>query len=105
MSADDAAPSFRVLPCLGRGAMKVSALLWRGGSLLVGIGFILLWQWVADRRLVSPVFLPGPDRAWAALVRGMTTGDLGQKLAGTVERMVWGWLIASLVGIALGAAI
>jgi ABC-type nitrate/sulfonate/bicarbonate transport system permease component len=82
-----------------------SALLWRAASLLVGIGLILVWQWIADRRLVSPVFLPGPDRAWAALVRGMTTGDLGAKLAGTVERMLWGWLIASLVGIALGAAI
>jgi sulfonate transport system permease protein len=85
--------------------MTRSALLWRGASLLVGAGVILLWQWVADRRLVSPVFLPGPDRAWAALVRGLSTGDLGVKLAGTVERMLWGWLIASLVGIVLGAAI
>jgi ABC-type nitrate/sulfonate/bicarbonate transport system permease component len=81
------------------------ALLWRAASILVGVGFIALWQWVADQRLVSPVFLPGPDRAWASLVRGFTTGDLGVKLAGTVERMLWGWLIASLVGIALGAAI
>lgn len=81
------------------------ALAWRGASLAVGVGLVLLWQAIADRRLVSPVFLPGPDRAWAALVRGMTTGDLGAKLAGTVERMLWGWLLASLVGIAIGAVI
>jgi sulfonate transport system permease protein len=85
--------------------LSARALIWRAASLATGILLVLAWQWIADRRIVSPVFLPGPDRAWAALVRGMTTGDLGAKLAGTVERMLWGWFIASLVGIALGAAI
>lgn len=85
--------------------MTRAAILWRVASLAMGLVLILLWQWIADQRLVSPVFLPGPDRAWAALVRGITTGDLMTKLLGTVERMLWGWLIASLVGIALGAAI
>lgn len=85
--------------------MKGNRILWLGGSLLVAACFVLIWQWVADNKLVSPVFLPGPDRAWAALVKGMTKGDLAIKLAATVERMIWGWLIASLVGIALGAAI
>jgi ABC-type nitrate/sulfonate/bicarbonate transport system permease component len=56
-------------------------------------------------KLVSPVFLPGPDRAWTALVNGMLHGDLGWKLPSTVERMVYGWFLASLVGIAVGALI
>lgn len=85
--------------------MKRDRILWLAGSLAVAAGLVLLWQWIADYKLVSPVFLPGPDRAWAALVKGMAKGDLAMKLAATVERMVWGWLIASLVGIALGAAI
>lgn len=85
--------------------MKRDRFLWLAGSLAVAAGLVLFWQWIADHKLVSPVFLPGPDRAWAALVKGMTTGDLAMKLAATIERMVWGWLIASLVGIALGAAI
>jgi ABC-type nitrate/sulfonate/bicarbonate transport system permease component len=71
----------------------------------VAAAFVLLWQWIADEKLVSPVFLPGPDRAWAALVKGMESGDLSQKLWATIERMIYGWLLASLVGIALGAAI
>lgn len=79
--------------------------LWFAGSFLVAAGFVWLWQWIADHRLISPVFLPGPDRAWAALVKGMVDGDLTGKLLATIRRMIYGWLLASLVGIALGAAI
>jgi ABC-type nitrate/sulfonate/bicarbonate transport system permease component len=79
--------------------------LWLAGSFLVAAGFVWFWQWIADHRLISPVFLPGPDRAWAALVKGMTDGDLTGKLFATIRRMIYGWLLASLVGIALGAAI
>jgi ABC-type nitrate/sulfonate/bicarbonate transport system permease component len=85
--------------------MSGRRVLWLAGSFLVAAGFVWLWQWIADHRLISPVFLPGPDRAWAALVKGMESGDLSQKLWATIERMIYGWLLASLVGIALGAAI
>lgn len=85
--------------------MKMSRYYWLAASLGVAALFVLGWQFLADHKLVNPVFLPGPDRAWGALVRGFTTGDLGSKMLATVERMFWGWLIASLIGIALGAAI
>lgn len=85
--------------------MKRSALMWRAASVVVALGFVALWQMIADLRLVSPVFLPGPDRAWASLVRGFSSGDLGSKLLGTLEHMLYGWLLASVVGIALGALI
>ncbi len=54
---------------------------------------------------MSPVFLPGPDRAWASLLRGFSCGDLWSKLVGTLEHMAYGWLAASIAGIALGAMI
>ena len=79
--------------------------LWTLASIATGVGFVLAWQAMANAQLVSPVFLPGPDRAWAALVRGFANGTLGPKLAGTLERMLVGWLFASLAGIALGTAI
>jgi sulfonate transport system permease protein len=82
-----------------------SAALWRIASFAVAAGFVGLWQLTANARLISPVFLPGPDRAWAALVRGVTEGDLVAKVVGTIEHMLIGWLVASLVGIALGALI
>ena len=79
--------------------------LWLAASILVACGFVLLWKFVTDQRYVSPVFLPGPERAWAALTRGLETGVLTTKWLGTVERMVYGWLLASLIGVALGAII
>jgi ABC-type nitrate/sulfonate/bicarbonate transport system permease component len=74
-------------------------------SFCVAAGLVWIWQVVANLRLVSPVFLPGPDRAWASLVRGFTDGDLLAKVIGTLEHMVFGWLVASILGIALGALI
>lgn len=82
-----------------------SAIGWRLVSFGVAAGFVALWQLIANAKLVSPVFLPGPDRAWASLVRGFTEGDLMAKVAGTLQHMIIGWLVASLVGIALGALI
>uniref|UniRef100_UPI00310131B8 ABC transporter permease n=1 Tax=Neorhizobium sp. EC2-8 TaxID=3129230 RepID=UPI00310131B8 len=85
--------------------MRAWRFLWLASSFLVAILFVWGWQALADNRIVSPVFLPGPDRAWRSLVMGFTTGDLGVKFLSTVERMFWGWLIASFLGIVLGAAI
>ena len=83
----------------GRGAV------WQLGSLLVCVALILAWQAVAQARLVSPVFLPPPTRVWAALVRGVESGVIVQKLADTVLRMIEGWALASVLGVALGALI
>jgi len=82
-----------------------SAILWRIASFVLAALLVVLWQKIADARLISPVYLPGPDRAWAALVRGVTEGDLVAKILGTLEHMAFGWLCASFVGIALGALI
>lgn len=85
--------------------MNVARLGWFAGSIAVGALIVAGWQFAADAKLVSPVFLPGPDRAWTALVRGFASGTLEPKLLGTIERMFYGWLLASLVGVALGALI
>src|SRR5450631_815601 len=85
--------------------MNRSLLYYRAASFLVAAGFVGLWQMIANQRLVSPVFLPGPDRAWASLVRGFTSGELWSKLSGTLQHMAYGWFAASIAGIALGAMI
>jgi len=79
--------------------------LWMAGSILVAAALVALWQLAADHGGIPPVFLPGPDRAWSALVRGLSGGDLGRLTGATIERMVYGWILASLFGIALGALI
>jgi len=78
---------------------------WRLAGLVVLALLVWGWQAIADAKLVSPVYLPSPARAWAALIRGFAAGDLGTKLAGTVTHMIEGWLAASIAGIALGALI
>jgi sulfonate transport system permease protein len=85
--------------------VRNSLALWRGISFVVAAGFVALWQLIANWRLVSPVFLPGPDRAWAALLRGFSGGDLLEKLNGTLWHMALGWFLASLVGIMVGALV
>jgi ABC-type nitrate/sulfonate/bicarbonate transport system permease component len=78
---------------------------WRLASVAVGGLFIVLWQVIVSAHIVSPVYLPGPDRTWNALVRGFATGTLLEQLLQTVQRMLVGWLLASLAGIVLGACI
>ena len=85
--------------------MNRPVLYWRAASFAVAAGFVGLWQLIADQRLISPVYLPGPDRAWASLVRGFSSGDLLDKLVGTLEHMAYGWFVASIAGIAIGALI
>ena len=43
--------------------MNRAALIWRVASFAVAAGFIALWQLIANLKLVSPVFLPGPGVA------------------------------------------
>ncbi|HEX6001068.1 MAG TPA: ABC transporter permease [Hyphomicrobiaceae bacterium] len=84
---------------------RLQRLGWRLASFGVGLLLVLAWYLVARARLVSPVFLPGPERTWDALVSGLMDGDLLAKTGATVARMIYGWLLASLAGVALGAVI
>lgn len=79
--------------------------LWRLASLAVVGLAIVVWREIAAFKLVPPVFLPAPDRAFNALVTGLTRGDLALKLGGTIEHMLAGWLLASAVGVVLGGLI
>ena len=82
-----------------------SKILWPLASAGVFIAMIALWQYVAWKKYVSPVFLPGPDAAWAALLDGFKNGELGDQMLSTVGRMFYGWVLASVFGTALGALI
>jgi ABC-type nitrate/sulfonate/bicarbonate transport system permease component len=79
--------------------------LWLAGSIAVTAVIVALWQALADHGGIPPVFLPGPDRSWDALITGLSTGNLGHLAGATIKRMIYGWLLASLGGIAAGAVI
>ncbi len=75
------------------------------GAMVVTMMLVALWAGVCAFRWVSPVFLPSPGATWRALVAGFTHGDLAVLMLGTIMRMIYGWALASLAGIALGALI
>lgn len=89
----------------------VSAARWHerplGGlaSLGVAAGLLLLWGWIAQRAWISPVFLPSPLQTLDALVLGLREGELLEQTQATLLRMLYGWLIASALGVVVGALI
>jgi sulfonate transport system permease protein len=78
---------------------------WRLGSFIVLAAAIAAWGEIAALKLIPPLFLPSPARAFNALIAGFARGDLLAKLEGTLTHMAIGWIVASLAGVALGAMI
>ena len=76
---------------------------------MFGLAFPLVllaaWQVAADARVLSPVFFPAPSRALGVLVDRIGDGSIWPPILATLWRMLVGWLLAGLAGIALGAAI
>jgi len=85
--------------------MSKSRLGWYLASLVTCAALVWLWKGVVDARVISPVFLPSPESAAHSLVNGLLDGDVAAKFLATLMRMIYGWLLASAVGIALGALI
>lgn len=71
-------------------------------SLLLAV--VALWALASGQGWVSKVFLPTPWATWASLREGLAA-ELSGFALGTVERMVLGWLLASVLGVALGVVI
>lgn len=83
--------------------MKAHAQSWLGSLALLS-ALVALWWMASNAGWVSRVFLPTPQATLGSLAEGLR-GDLLDDAQATVGRMLLGWLLASLVGVALGAAI
>ncbi len=79
--------------------------VWHAASVLVLLELLGVWQWAADMQWLSPVFFPAPSKSLAALSEQMTSADFWFAFRQTVTRMLMGFGVASVVGIALGALI
>ena len=77
-------------------------------SVLESLGVLallgLLWWLASHQGWISRVFLPTPEATLASLNEGLR-GELLGFMGDTVLRMLLGWLLASLIGVALGALI
>ncbi len=74
-------------------------------SLALLAALLGLWWLAAHAGWVNRAFLPTPEAAAARLAEGLQQGDLAGHTAATVGRMLAGWGLASLLGVALGALI
>jgi len=85
--------------------MKPPRTITRIAALAFALVPVLAWQALAEARLISPIFFPAPSRALGALISHAADGSLWLSLLATLLRMIFGWLLACLAGVALGAAI
>jgi len=72
---------------------------------IFALGLIGLWQLAAELKLINPIFFPSPGRTFGELYDQVTSGRLWQPLGATALRMLYGWALACVLGVALGAAI
>ncbi|MCL2833802.1 MAG: ABC transporter permease [Treponema sp.] len=72
------------------------------GIILALLLFTLFWQIVS--LLVTRPFLPGPVKAWEALLRLAAAGKLGVHLGASLSRIFWAFLITTVPAAALGLA-
>ena len=76
------------------------------GSGMVFAAFVALWWAASHAGWISRVFLPTPEATLASLQEGLARGgELIAFMLATTSRMLQGWLLASLAGIAVGALI
>lgn len=83
-------------------AWRTAAAVESASVLLALIG---LWWLASHGQWVSKVFLPTPEATLASLAEGLGSGELAGFTWQTVQRMLLGWLLASLAGVALGALV
>ncbi len=82
------------------------ARIWKTTSGIIFLALLILgWQYVSDSKIVSPVYLPSPSKAFSALTTEVMQGDLSMRILRTLEHMTFGWLLASLLGIGIGTLI
>jgi ABC-type nitrate/sulfonate/bicarbonate transport system permease component len=85
--------------------MTRTALLCTLGSIAVALVLIALWQLGSNAGLISPVFFPGPDRAFGTLWDQLHEADFWLAFGETLRRMALGFVSAVIVGIVAGSAI
>lgn len=69
------------------------------------LGLIVIWQAGCSLGLISPLFLPAPVGVAHALVSLGLSGELWHHTEASVTRLVIGWSIGTVTGVALGLAV
>lgn len=83
----------------------LDTLLWRLGAVAFACAIFGLWALITHLGLVKQIFLPRPDDVFVTLWHQLTHGNLLELTAATLKRMLYGWVIASLFGVLIGALV
>lgn len=86
----------------------ISAVRSRGGSILLVAAFYAamlgVWQLVYEMEIWSPYLLPQPSQVFESIQRYVDNGVLFESTKTTMQRMLVGFSIAFVIGMAMGIA-
>jgi NitT/TauT family transport system permease protein len=99
--APEAPPTVRIPGQPGRFA-RYEGFLIGGGAVVV---FLIVWQFVAFKRLMPELFLPGPSDIAAAFAAYVAKGQIWNDLWVSGQELVLGFVLAIVIGLPLGMAI
>jgi sulfonate transport system permease protein len=85
--------------------MTVQRFAWYLASGVIFLVLVGVWNLITTAHLVPPVFLPSPGDTFASLWAGVFDEATRQIFFATLERMFYGWVLASIAGIALGSLV
>ena len=72
---------------------------------LVFLAIVGIWEAGSRSGLIPPLILPAPSEALAALAHLVETGLLWKHLGASVQRLLVGWTVGTVLGIAVGVSI
>lgn len=63
------------------------------------------WYWVSEQSFVNPVFVPSPQKVWAAAVEFWSDAGIRQDIQVSFLRVTAGFLLSAVIAIPLGVLI
>jgi NitT/TauT family transport system permease protein len=66
------------------------------------IAAFLFWEWVSHQNFADPVFLPSPEKVWAATLSFLSEGELWTDVKVSFLRVSAGFLLSALLAIPIG---
>lgn len=71
-------------------------------SLIIPILILVVWALVSNLKLISPLFLPTPQEVVSEIVNLFVSGTIIPDISLTIYRVIFGFLLACVIGIPLG---
>lgn len=71
-------------------------------SILSIICLLIIWEIICKSGIVSSLFLPAPTQIISSLIEMLLDGEIGISLAASLYRILAGFALGSLIGLAVG---